>query len=76
MSEEEKKDWSQGILTEQDLAFLSVCNELTDILTMYGSDEQIQMRVFDINNYLQSYCIPEGFALRMRTWEEKTNDQS
>ena len=70
MSEQEK-DWSEGVLTEQDLAFLSVCNELTDILTMYGSDEQIQTRVFDINNYLQTYCIPEGFALRMRTWEEK-----
>ena len=68
---EENKDWSKGILTEQDLQFLSICNELADILTMYGSDKEVQKRVFDINNYLQMYCIPEGFNLRMRTWEER-----
>ena len=68
---EENKDWSEGALTEQDIQFLKVCRELTDILAMYGSDKEVQTRVFDINDYLQAYCIPEGFGLRMRTWEER-----
>ena len=70
-SKEEYDDWSHGILTEQDLDFLTVMNEVTDILTMHGADPEVQNRMLDINEYMQKYAIPEGFKERMQKWNEE-----
>jgi len=73
MDKEVFEDWSQGILTEQDLDYLDVLNQVTDILMMYGSDAAVQERMFSINNYLQKYGEPEGFKERLKQWHEKGN---
>lgn len=73
MDKEEFEDWSQGILTEQDLDYLDVLNQVTGILMQYGSDELVQKRMFSINEYLQKYGEPQGFRERMKRWNEKDN---
>ena len=64
-------DWSKGILTEQDLEFLDVLNQITDILTMEGSNPEVQDRIMNINNYLQKFCVPDGFKERMEKWNKE-----
>ena len=64
-------DWSKGILTEQDLEFLDILNQITDILTMEGRNPEVQDRIMSINNYLQKYCVPDGFKERMEKWNKE-----
>jgi len=73
MDKEVFEDWPQGILTEQDLDYLDVLNQVTGVLMSHGSDELVQKRMLSINDYLQKYGEPEGFKERLKQWHEKGN---
>ncbi len=62
------REWSKGILTDQDHEFMEACKLVTDILTMDNANPLVQNKILGINAYLQKYCIPDGFKERMMIW--------
>ena len=66
---EEFADWGDGILKREDLDYLSVLNEITDIL-MLGVEPAVVKRLEDIEMYLVDYGKPDGFNDRYFQWKE------
>jgi len=60
-----------GILTEQDLEYIYVINNLTDLYMMFGDGGTITERLDMLDDYIQKYGCPNGFAERLDKWDDE-----